>query len=246
MNSLSVKSVLDAVWLVSTLLLATNITLIYRRGYHREYPWFFRYLVLVLGRSPLLYALRQDEDAYFYGYWALEAVTVLLSFLVIYEIYQHVAGSSSLSISRATFFSVSVGFMALAAVAALMMDTPPGAPLVKAIMVLTHTVRTMQVGLLVLLMVASLFFNFYWQSLPFGFAMGYGVYAAIELCATAIRTSFGLTADPVFRLGKVLGYQVALLVWVTFVWRQRETHALDRLPEETMTEWLPVTERQSR
>ncbi len=245
MKSLDVNAVLNLTWLVSTLLLAVTAMLVARRGLHREYPWFFRYVLVVCGRAPILYLLRGDRENYFYAYWSAEAVTVGLSFFVIFEIYRHVAGSSSLGVSRSTFFSLSVGFLAIAAIIAMLMDTPPGQPLITLILVLTHAVRTMQVGLLALLLVASLFFNFYWQSMPFGFALGYGVYAMAELLGTAFRTSFGPSGDSVFRLTKVLGYQLAVVLWITFIFRHREEHALKELPDEPLAEWLAVTERQS-
>jgi len=244
MDSLQVSAILNAVWPVSTALLAITAFMLYRRRLHREHPFFFGYLLFVGGRSPILFLLRRDQGAYFYAYWAAEAVTVAISFLVIYEIYQHVAGSSSLTTSRSTFFSLTVGFLALAALSALFMETPPGSPLVRGIMVLTHSARTMQAGLLALLMAASLFFNFYWKSVPFGFALGYGIYATVELIATALRTSIGLSADPIFRLAKVLGYQVALVVWVVFIYRHREAHALKELPSQSMNDWVAITGRQ--
>lgn len=246
MKSLDVNTVLNVIWPVSIALLACTIVLVYRRGLHREYPWFFRYLLVVCGRAPILFLLREDRENYFYAYWSAETVTVVLSFFVIFEIYRHVAGSSSLGVSRSTFFSLSVGFLAVAAVVALFMDTPSGSPLIKLILVLTHAVRTMQVGLLALLLVASLFFNFYWQSLPFGFALGYGVYAMAELLGTAFRTSLGPAGDSVFRVTKVLGYQLAVVLWLTFIYRHREDHALKQLPDEPLAEWLAVTERQSQ
>jgi hypothetical protein len=243
---------LKVIWLAGTLLLMTTALLAYRRGLHREYPWFFRYILFTLGRAPVFYLLGTDyalnrvPDIYFNSYWIAEALNVGLSFFVIFEIYQHVAGSSSLKASRSTFFTLTVFFIVIAAFAAWMMDTPPGSPILRTIFVLTHTARTTQLGLLALLMVASLFFNFYWESLPFGFALGYGVYAAIELAATSVRTLMGTSANDVFSLSKVLGYQFAVVLWIVFIYRTREVHALKELPGPSMAEWLPLLERPSR
>lgn len=238
--------ILNITWLVSTLLLAVTTALLVARGLHREFPWFFRYLLVVLGRGPVLFLIRADPAAYFYGYWLAEALTAGVSFFVIREVYQQVAGESSLRMSRSSFFALNVGFMVLATVVALFMDTADGPPTLRAIFVLTHTVRTMQIGLFVVLLITSLFFNFYWQSLPFGIALGYGTYATVELVATAFRSSLGPAGDLLFQLAKVLGYQVAVMLWIVFLCRHRRGHSLSELPASDLSDWLPAVERPIR
>jgi hypothetical protein len=97
------KTILNFAWLSGALLLLTTSVLMYLRGVHRSFPWFFRYVLFVMGRAPILYLLRPDAHAYFYGYWVAEAVTVSLTFPVIYEVFHYAAGSSRLRISKSTF-----------------------------------------------------------------------------------------------------------------------------------------------
>jgi hypothetical protein len=242
---LETKAILNMTWLVGTALLGVTAGLLYLRGLHREFPWFFRYVLVVLGKAPVLFLLRSDRFAYFYAYWLAETLVAVLSFFVIWEVYRSVAGQSSLRMSRSSFFSLSVGFLAVAALVALFMDTEDSPAILRAILVLTHVARTMQIGLFAVLIVASLFFNLYWKSLPFGITLGYGLYATIELVATVFRASVGPSGDAMFRLSKVLGYQVAILVWIVFLLRHRRGHALEKLPATDIAEWLPAVERPS-
>jgi len=232
------KFVLDFTWVLCTCLMTVAAGLLWRRGLHRQFPFFFAYVLLILVRGPLLFLLRPDRTLYFYSYWIAEAVTVGLSLLVIYEIYRHVLNSTTLSISRSTFFTLCVGLFAVAAAVAFLLENADRPAMLRAIFILTGTVRLVQVGLLALLLIASMFFNFYWQSLPFGFAFGYGLYATTELVASAFRSSLGPSGDTIFALTKVLSYQVAVLVWIFFIYRHREEHALQTLPAESMNEWL--------
>jgi hypothetical protein len=231
-------SIFEFVWLSGLVLLALTAGLLYVRGLHREFPWFFAYLLLVLLRSPVLYFLKADRTTYFYSYWIVEGITVCLSLLVIYEIYRHVLGASSLNISRTSFFALSVGLFAVAAITAILIETADSHVLLRAVFILTRTARIVQVGLLILLLIASMFFNFYWQSLPFGFALGYGIYATVELVVTTFRSSLGAAGDNIFALSKVLSYQVAVLVWIVFIYRHRQGHSLQTLPSESMAEWF--------
>jgi hypothetical protein len=101
----------------------------------------------------------------------------------------------------------------------------------------------MQVGLLVALLLASVFYGFYWQSFPFGIAVGYGIYAVIELTAAQLRTTAGESGNVMFQLSKVLGYHLAVLIWIAFLARHRTQHALKDLPTESMKDWLPAPGR---
>ena len=235
-------SILNVAWLGGSVLLTITVALLYARGLHSEFPWFFRYLLLVLGRAPVLFFLRPYRITYFYSYWIAEAITVGLSLLVILEIYRHVLRSGSFNMTRSMFFTLNVALLALAAAVALVIETADVAALWRAILVLTQTARIVQIGLLALLLIASMFFNFYWRSLPFGFALGYGIYATVELVATTFRSSLGSAGNNIFALSKVLGYQAAVLVWIVFIYRHRPEHSLRTLPSESMAEWLSPLE----
>lgn len=236
--SFDAKSVLDLAWVLGFFLMAVTAGLLWYRGLHRQFPFFFAYVALMLGRAPVLMLLKQDRTVYFYSYWIAEAITVGLSLLVIFEIYRHVLGSTTLSITRSTFFTLCVGLFAVAAAAAFFLENADRPAMLRAIFILTSTVRLVQVGLLALLLIASMFYNFYWQSLPFGFALGYGLYAITELVVSAFRSSLGPSGDTIFALTKVLSYQVAVLIWIFFIYRHREEHALQALPGESLHEWL--------
>lgn len=236
--SFDAKSVLDSAWFLGVGLMAITAGFLLWRGLHRQFPFFFAYVLFMLGRAPVLFILKTDRTLYFYSYWIAEAITVGISLLVIYEIYRHVLSSTTFSMSRSTFFMLCVGLFAVAAAVAFLLENADRPPTLRAIFILTSTVRLVQVGLLALLLIASMFFSFYWQSLPFGFALGYGLYATTELVASAFRASLGPSGDTIFALTKVLSYQVAVLVWIFFIYRHREGHALQTLPTESMSEWM--------
>lgn len=219
-------------------LIAITLKLVYARDLQWQFPWFVRYLWLVLLRAPVLFLLRPYRSVYFYAYWIAEIVTVALSLVVIFEIYRQVLSSSGLHISRSTFFLVTAALLALAAGGAFFLETSESYASMRAVLILTQTARIVQVGLFVLLLAASFFFNFYWQSLPFGFALGYGLYATIELVSTVFRASLGPAGNDIFVIAKIWSYQFAIMVWILFLWRHRAEHALKKMPAESVTPWL--------
>ncbi|MEO6119543.1 MAG: hypothetical protein ABIP12_02545 [Terriglobales bacterium] len=232
------KFLVDLILPLGMALVAITLKMLYARGLEKEFPWFARYLWLVLGRAPFLFALRPFRTAYFYSYWIAEAVTVTLSLLVIYEIYRRVLTSSGFNLTRSTFALLTAVLLALATTGALFIEHADSPALLRAVFILTQTVRIVQVGLLAVLLLASFFFNFYWQSLPFGFALGYGLYATLELVSTTFRTSLGPSGDAIFTLTKIASYQFAVLIWIMFLWRHRSEHALKKMPVESVAPWL--------
>src|SRR5213595_3086024 len=72
---------------LNVLMLLAVVAIILYRGLYREYPFFFSYLLVVLGGGVLRRVFLDPLSIrYFYIYWATEAVYVIFGFLVLYEV----------------------------------------------------------------------------------------------------------------------------------------------------------------
>ena len=244
MNSLSpIQSFLSV---LCAALLVTLAWVMHKRGQRKVFPCFFVYLLVVLFKSEALQLIKPFSAAgYFYGYWIAEAITILLSFTMIYEIYSHILTSGTLPIGKAAFFRINVGLLFLASmVAALTVHT--GNPVLRTIFVLGSTLRTMQVGLFIFVVSLSVFFGFYWTGQAFGIALGYGLYALTQLANTVTRYWVGSLGDKVYAFVTVVAYLCAVLIWLAYALKGKEKSRLQKVPENKTTIWFGALERLTR
>ena len=76
-------------WLAGPILQFGVLVTMFRRGLHNDYPYFFNYTILQVVSEPILYGLHRYSDTlYFYTYYVNIALSVLISFAVLQEIFK--------------------------------------------------------------------------------------------------------------------------------------------------------------
>jgi hypothetical protein len=226
-------------------LLLPLIWLMHRRGQRKVFPYFFIYLIVVLVKSEALLIVKLfSGTAYFYGFWTAEAITVSLSFGVIFEIYLHVLTSGTLPVNKATFFRIVVALLLFAAFAAMFTLHAEGySTTLRTIFVLSSALRITQIGLFALLASFSVFYGLYWTGQAFGIALGYALFALTQLANTFVRVSTGSIGHQVYVYISMLGYQCAVLIWLAYAFKGREQLTLKKVPENNTGVWLGALER---
>src|SRR5208337_4890395 len=75
-------------WFVTPILQAGVLVSMFKRGLHRDYPYFFNYTILQVVSVPVLYVIsRQSYNAYYWSYYINLALSILISFAVLQEIF---------------------------------------------------------------------------------------------------------------------------------------------------------------
>ena len=75
-------------WFAAPLLQVGVLIAMVRRGLQNDYPYFFSYTALQVLSVPVLYLISvRSYDYYFYSYYCNIALSVLLSFAVLQEIF---------------------------------------------------------------------------------------------------------------------------------------------------------------
>ena len=69
-----------------------------------------------------------------------------------------------------------------------------------------RSVQGRQCGLLVFLFLLSFYFGLPWRNHVFGIALGFGLFASIELVASAVRSQIGTLADSGLSQGNSAAY----------------------------------------
>lgn len=187
---------------------------------YRELPVFFSYLVLLVARSAVFFAVRRwgGDLPYFYTYWAAEVLCWAWSLAAIQELMQRLFATYT-AVRRLVLVAFRWGAALLIAFVLITAYVAPGTDGVRAmqgVLMLERSVRVVQVGLLSLLFVFAGFLRLRWPQHVFGVAVGFAIFTTVELAAVTMRTHGGIALHNSFALLKPLAFVVAQLVWVSY------------------------------
>jgi putative Mn2+ efflux pump MntP len=227
-------------WFLPVLLHVGAAAMIFRRKLLRELPLFFSYLIFKVALTGVLWSFRQQMPHYFYIYWIGEAILIVLGFAVIYEIFTNVVGRYE-TIHQLSFLLyrwTAVCLLILAAITAATASGMDSARIIEGILILERGARIVQAGLLLLLFVFASYLGLSWRSNVFGIALGFGLFASVELVLVAIRAQAGTSANEMYVWLKPLAYNFTSLIWAIYLLQpQTAPQTVSSLPKTEMAVW---------
>lgn len=208
-------------WAISWALLVLTCGATLKRRLVHEYPVFFAYAAFHVLRSAVLFAIHHGMGAadYFYAYWTAQAISIVLGFAVIYELYCRVFQNYD-AIQQVGGMAFACAAVVLLGAALLTLASAPGADapgIIKGVVLLERSVRVMQCGLLLFLFVLASYFGLPWQNYLFGIALGFGVFASIELAAIAVRSQTGVIAARALSQVNAVAYSCGVMIWLCYL-----------------------------
>jgi hypothetical protein len=213
-------------WLVGPVLQITLLIFMIQRKLQVVFPRFFSYIVLQTVKSGILFLIyRYDHDNYFDAYWSGNAISVLLAVTVMDEMLHNLlkqyGGIQSLA---SIIFRWACGLLLLLSIVNAFSSQQTNADrVVSAVLAFDRSVRVMQCGLFVLLMILCRFLRNCWrQQHVFGIALGFGIFASIELILVSIVMHFGDGPVAILSLVKSAAYNGVTLLWIMYLRRQSE------------------------
>jgi hypothetical protein len=232
-----------AIWVLSPLLSLATAYFMHRNRQVRDFPAFLAYLVWVAFIAYFQLALHiLTYQNQFYTYWGMQAVAIGLSFVVLYEVFRFVLTSGTLPVNKSTFMLINAVLLVIAAVVALVIQGTDTNKVMYTIFVFARTVRIVQVGLMLILVVLSVSFGFYWSSLAFGVALGFGFFASVELVNNTVRAVLGPEGNHIWSWVSVLSFQCASCIWLAYAAKGRKLPVM-QLPENKVSLWTEPIER---
>lgn len=213
-------------WGLGVALLVLTWGALLKRQLVRDVPVFFSYVIFQVLRSATLFTVhllwlkhRMSYADYFYLYWATEAVGVALGFAVIHEIYRSIFHNYD-AVRRLGSLVLAVAAVALLIVAVVTVATASGpdtSGIVRAVLLMQRSVRILQCGLLMVLFLLVFYFGLPWQNRPFGLAVGYGLYASVELVAITLRSQMGEAAATTYSQANGAAYAIGVMIWFGYL-----------------------------
>jgi hypothetical protein len=207
-------------WFGGTLMQLGVLVAMYRRGLHRDYPYFFNYTVLQVVSEPILFVVQKHSyPAYYWSYWTSIALSALISFAVLQEIfheafrpYEALRDLSVILFRWSALVVLLVGVMwAITGAQSSRLDT-----LTNGIVLVQKSVRLMQCGLVFFLLLFSEYLGISRRHLVFGIALGFGIFASISmLVATAVAHQTFMHVSVLRQINNA-AYDVAIMIWLGY------------------------------
>lgn len=233
------QALIYALWITPAVLQLAMLFIMTRHGVRSQFPAFFAYTALQVFNAALLFFLyRWSEMSYFYGYWILNALSVGLAFQVLYELFAIAFKPyPALRTLGLALFRWATLILLLAAAVSAMATHPGDEPrIITAIFTMERSVRLMQCGLVFLLFLFSAALGLTRKHRVVGFALGFGLFACVELVVASLWSHFGHSAGEVLSLMKSGAYNISVLIWMVYL-ISVEPERLRGLSTETSKTW---------
>ena len=207
----------NALWFAHPTLQAALAAVMLRRRLHRTYPIFFAYVVFQIVAFALTFPLREERfyEIFFYSYWATTAVSVVLGFKVIHEVFMDVFRPyhTLRDLGSVLFKWAGLVMLMVAAVMAASVRSGGDDPLVSGILTLQRSVRVVQCGLVLFLLVFSRYLGINWRQKSFGIALGFGTIATIELSIVVL----GVDRQTLSSFVNMVAFNITILTWLGYM-----------------------------
>jgi hypothetical protein len=225
-----------ALWFAHPVFQLVVLSLMCWRKLRRTFPVFFTYIAFQIAAFALTFPLRNPRfyTAFFYVYWATTAISVVIGFGVIHEVFLDVFRPyhTLRDLGSVLFKWAGLVMLMVAAVVAASTPTASQDPIVAGITTLQRSVRVIQCGLVLFLLVFSRYLGTHWRQKSFGIALGFGAFASVELSLVALSATTGTVLNQtITSFVNMAAYNVAILIWIGYIMvrspeRQPATHLL--------------------
>jgi len=215
-----------ATWAAGPILQITLILFMLRRKLHGVFPRFFSYIIFQIVKTAILFVVyRYSEENYFDAYWAGNAISVLLGVVVMDEILQHLLKQyGGIQKLASVIFRWACGLLILLSIVNAFSTQQASADrVVSAVLSFDRSERVMQCGLCILLLILCRFLRNCWRQHVFGIALGFGIFACIEMVLVSVVMYFGDGPAAIVSLIKSSAYNAVTLLWIVYLRRQVES-----------------------
>jgi hypothetical protein len=216
--TLNTHSVALSLWCAQPLLQSVAAAVLWRRNLHKQFPVFFWFLVVQVANFAIIFPLWRTGiyRLYFGPFWIGEAINAVLGFKVIHEIFLNVFRPyHTLKDLGTLLFKWAGVVMLMVSVVVAFSNSFDQSPLVHAITTLQRSVRIVQLGLILFMLLFSGFLGVSRKQMSFGISLGFGLFAGVELMLYALNSG-GFIGLGLFNQINMVTYLGAVFVWLGY------------------------------
>ncbi len=226
--------------LIGPILTAWLAAFLVWRKLHREFPFFFVYLIVSVLVPATRLAFHHDYLVWFKIVWSTEAIYVVLALLALHEVFRKVFAAFYEKRRFWLFFPLVVITISALAVVYRLGSPPAQANQVMSFIIsMGMAVNLVQALLFVLFFVLVWFNGIGWREYPFGIVMGFAAISIGTFIGNWARSEFGTKSIPLFTYAPAVAYILAVIVWLKTFLRPPEPEPQWRLkitPEQLLEE----------
>lgn len=228
-----------ALWIVPLAMQCAIAVVMLRRRLVGQFPFFFSYTLLLPVRDFTLSFLPNPGDRYASVFFWGEAVAILFSLAIVFEIGWHF-------VQRYPFLKLFLRVLWISALVAgavslaLLFWTKGSGGTDVVLEWITLSERSARFLQLCLLIVASATMSrlgLTWRDYSLGIAAGFGVYAALDLVLLELRGHLHVLGDSAFVLLRSAAYNLGVLIWAFYFLRPLDGIPVERLPGNNVANW---------
>ncbi len=205
-------------WCAQPILQSAVALILWRRKLHKQFPVFFFFLIAQVANFVILFPLSfaGNYSLYFEIFWFFEALNAVLGFKVIHEIFLDVFRPyHTLKDLDTLLFRWAGVVMLLVSVVVAFSNSFDHSPLLRALTTLERSVRIVQLGLILFLLLFSRFLGVSRKQVSFGISLGFGLFAGVDLMMFVLNSG-GFIKHAFFNLINMSAYNLAILVWLGY------------------------------
>ena len=210
-----------ALWIAHPVLQIAVAAWMIRHKLQRTFPYFVAYLLAQIAGFAVVFPvyITRSYEAFFYAYWISATIGVALGFKVIHEVFVDIFRPYHTLRDLGSVLFKWAGLVMLLVAGVVSASTPvtEQGPIVQGIMTLQRSVRVIQCGLMLFLLVFSSYLGISWRQRRFGIALGFGSFASVELGLVALTASGIVQMTPVGRgFANMISYNAAIVIWFAY------------------------------
>jgi hypothetical protein len=217
--------------------------LVVTRKLHREFPFFFVYLILSVIVPLIRLSTSGNYVTFFTVFWTTEALYALVALLALYEVFHEVflPFYTLWWWFRLLFPGAAVIIAFLSVRNAIHNPALRNPRPMEIVFALATGVNYFEAALFGLFFALVLLLGVRWRSYPFGIVEGFGLSALGGLLAYGLRSEFGTKYNTIAKYAPPVAYIVGVLVWLDTFLRQPDPEVVhawrDRVtPEQLLAE----------
>jgi len=205
-------------WCAQPILQSVVAVILWRRKLHKQFPVFFLFLLVQVANFAVIFPLwlTGNYKLYFGPFWLGEAVNAVLGFKVIHEIFLDVFRPyHTLKDLGTLLFKWAGVVMLLVSVVVAFSNSFDKSLLWHILTTLQRSIRIVQLGLILFLLLFSRFLGVSRKQVSFGISLGFGFLAGVELMLIALNSGGFVTLENL-NLINMVTYILAIFVWLGY------------------------------
>jgi hypothetical protein len=213
-----IQTAYELLWCAHPVLQSILAVAMWRRGLYKQFRVFFSYTLIQVAIFCITFPLWRigNYEWFFWAYWLGAAISAIVSFKIIHEIFLDVFRPyHSLKDLGTILFRWAGTVMLMVAAVVAFSSSPHYYPIVHAVTTLQRSVRFVQFGLIVFLLLFSRYLGVSRRHYSFGTALGFGFFAGTELLLLALNSG-GLIHQNSLNLVDTIAFNVGILIWLGY------------------------------